>query len=805
MLCAAACSGGGATSSGPDAAVGQPDAGATKPFSVNCSASAPTADAMKPAGRDSDESAILPGGRHVTPVGTLVDVGGFPMSMRLLPGGKHLVVSDGNIDDEYLSVVDVATHAVVQREPYRSSAGQALFYGQAIRADGHLFVSGGGSGNIIEYSYDAKAAVPLTREGDAWRSAGEYVAGLAFADDHLLVAVLQGSEAMVVIDTRTGAEVGRVKLAGYPYAVAVDRARNLAYVSGWGFYAIEVFKLGAGDPTKAGEIIVGKNPESLLLWPEDAPQKLLATVTDEDAIAVIDLDRQTVDTRMDVRPPARSDLYGVIPNDVAVRGDRLYVASAGDNAVDVFATGSWNHLGRLPAGWYPTAVASLGDAGLAVASGKGLGATPYAGGGGDNTIMRGTLQLVTTLDDGALAAGSTQVEANATRGRDVAPALTCPAGVEAHFALPPTEGLPSPIEHVVFVVRENKTYDENLGDLAGTNGDPKLAMFGEKYTPNLHALARAFVSSDNFYSNAEASIQGHQLTAGGTITDFVEKGWLTVWGRHTRTPVANGTRVSAPMNGYYFQALARAQVDYIDYGEIVGAAGGLPTDKPVAFDVMWPGGIVFNLGSKDVDKAIYFAQTVQSWSFLPHFAYVMLPNNHTSGLEPGQWTPEYMIADNDEATGRIVDAVSHSRFWPSTIVFIIEDDPADGYDHIDAHRSTLVVASPWVKRGAQSHVHYDVPALWRTMEILLGLPPQSQQTATAPPMFDLFTTTPDYTPYTYVPSNIPEARNPPTAKPSGMDFSGVDRARGLGPLLWQHMMGSPPPYRAPADVDDDDD
>jgi hypothetical protein len=178
----------------------------------------------------------------------------------------------------------------------------------------------------------------------------------------------------------------------------------------------------------------------------------------------------------------------------------------------------------------------------------------------------------------------------------------------------------------------------------------------------------------------------------------------------------------------------------------------------------------------------------------------MLPNNHTQGMAPGKWTPEYMVADNDEGTGRIVDAISHSPFWYTTAIFIIEDDPSDGADHVEAHRSTLLLVSPWAKHQHTTKVHYDVPSMWRTIELLLGLPPESQQTADAAPMFDAFTTTPDYTTrYTFIPSNIAEATNPmkPTRlsiRSAQMDFSTVDNAPELGQVLWEHRMHTPAPF-----------
>jgi DNA-binding beta-propeller fold protein YncE len=694
----------------------------------------------------------------------------------------------------------------VQREPFTTAAGKGLFYGLALRADGHLFVSGGGDNSLVEYSYDGGAKLPLSAVGTVKLPLGTYPAGLAFVDaTHLLVAY-QKARAVALIDSTDGSEIWRQLLApAEPYDIVVDAGGHKAYVSSWNSDSVAVLDISGSLPTLAGKITTGKNPEQMLLYPAAAPTQLLVANSDQDTVSVVDLASQTVTQELDVTPSTRPQ-HGVIPNALAIAGARLYVASAGDDAIDVFATGTWQHLGRIPTGWYPTAVLAFGGGvQLLVANGKGMGSGPTAADQADSeTHLAGTLSRI-DLGSADVAAGATQVEANNLRAQQLGPRLDCPSSAPA-YALPPTPGARTPIEHVVFIVRENKTYDANLGDLARAKGDPKLVMWGEHVTPNLHALAQKFANGDNFYSNAEMSIQGHEWTTGGTANDYIEKGWLTIWGRHWREAATAGLRIATPVDGYYWQYFARNGIDYIDYGEAVGVFGNtLPTDPPILIDTGWPGGLYFNLDSKDVDKAKYFADQVLTYDILPRFNYVMLPNNHTSGLEAGAWTPEYMVADNDEATGRVVDALSHSTHWRSTVIFIIEDDPSDGYDHIEAHRSTLVVAGPWIKHGYVSSMHYDDAALWRTMELLLGLPPRTQQTATAPAMWDLFASTPDDTPYTFIPANVVEARNPTPAKPlPPMDFSAVDRARGLGPLLWRHLKGTEPPAALAGAPDDDD-
>jgi YVTN family beta-propeller protein len=726
------------------------------------------------------------------------------MSIRVLPGGKHMLVSDGGYWDEYLSVVDLSTGTVVQREPFLYADRRALFFGMAVRSDGMIYISGGGTDAVYVYSYDPASTTPLTKVDEIALNPGAYASGLAFVDDTHLLVGYQSAGAVALYDTSAvgGSEVGSVSLGGdyEPYDIAVDSGRQEAYVSLWGNSAVAVLDVSGTTPTVSTMIPVGKDPEALLLVP---PSTLLVANADSDSVSVIDQTTDTVTQSIDVAPTATSK-RGTTPNHLAISpdGSLLYVADAGEDCLDVLATSDWHRIGRVPTAHYPTAVATLADGTVYVAEAKGMGYGPstYEGlmNGGIN--LHGTIHTFPQPQDGDLVAGAATVDANNQRMASNGGSVTCPATGDCRWPLPPTPGLPTPIQHVVLILRENKTYDANLGDLGtDANGDPTLVEWGENITPNLHALARAFTNGDNFYSNAEASLQGHQWCTAGVANDFTEKGWLTGWGRGFRDPTEFASRKSAPEDGSYFQVMTRAGIDYVDEGEAVGLAEGKPGDKPIAIDRAWPGGIYFNLDSKDVDKAVYFANNV-THGYLPRFSFVMLPNNHTQGMTPGKWTPEYMVADNDEATGRIVDAISHSPFWYTTAIFIVEDDPSDGADHVEAHRSTLVIVSPWAKHSYTTKVHYDVPAMWRTIELLLGLPPESQQTADAAPMFDAFTTTPDYTTtYTYIPSNIPEAMNPskPTRlsmRSAQMDFSTVDNAPELGQVLWEHRMHTPAPF-----------
>jgi len=392
--------------------------------------------------------------------------------------------------------------------------------------------------------------------------------------------------------------------------------------------------------------------------------------------------------------------------------------------------------------------------------------------------------------------------------------LAC-TGMPETFPLPPTRGAPTPIEHVFFIVRENKTYDAVLGDLAGANGDPKLVLFGEQVTPNLHALAQKFANLDNFYSNAEQSLQGHEWTTAGVANDYVEKAWGTTWGRGYRPLAAFATgpfeKLARPGSDTLWAHFDRGGLRYHNYGEITNATSG-----KIPYDVNFPG-VFTNMERLDVDKVKYVIENAFADDFaLEPFSYILLPNDHTVGTTPGRPTPQSMVADNDEATGRFVDALSHSKYWGRSLVVIIEDDPQQGADHVEAHRSPCIIVSPWVRRGYTSSVNHDVPSVMKLVMRLLHQPPLNIYDANAAAMYDIFTGKPDLTPYTFVPRKIPMATNsadaPMAAESAAIDFRQIDGAP-LGRILWKAMRGkdAEPPW-GPTDSplganarDDDDD
>jgi hypothetical protein len=393
------------------------------------------------------------------------------------------------------------------------------------------------------------------------------------------------------------------------------------------------------------------------------------------------------------------------------------------------------------------------------------------------------------------------VQANLTRPRTNEPAVSCDS--PARFPLPVNAGDATPIKHVFLIVRENKTYDGLFGDIQEGNGKPELVSFGEMNTPNAHSLARTFVLLDNFYSHAELSVQGHEWTTGCVANDYTEKAWMASddYGRAYRLAVVFGpdstmSRLAEPGSDSIWIHLDKLGVPYHNYGEITNTTGASTLADPG-----YPG-VYFNTAISDIDKTNYILSNINDPTFnVEPFTYISLPNDHTRGTSPGVPTPQSMVADNDEGTGRFVDGLSKSSIWGSSIVFVVEDDPGGTGDHVEEHRSICLIASPWIKRGYRSSVNYDLSSVYHTIEQLIGVPPMNTNDGNAAGMYDLFTGTPDMTPYTFIPRQIPVTNNsddaPLASESAKMDFSQPDE-QDLDRVLWKatHGRDAEPPWLA---------
>jgi len=775
------------------------------PVTGRCSASVVDPLATLPVGAEDSTHFLVPGGERLIQLGRNLEVGGFPMRLVEVAGTDLVIVTDGGLRDEVLAVVDLTTMTIRDQEVFTPATG-SLFWGLVVGETGtvrRVWASGGGGDEILAYDLDVESGQLTEVTADRIAPTGlrnGYVAGLAQIDTTLAAALMR-EQALGVFDTTTGTELRRVSLEpnDFPYDVILSPDGARAYVSLWGGSAVAFIDVATG--AIEARVAVGKNPEGMALSSDGS--RLAVACADSDSVVVIDTTTQMVASTFWV--DAEDADRGSAPSSLRFTpdGSRLLVTSALDNAIDVLAVGgaSLTRVGRIPTLWHPTDVLPRADGSIAFLNGRGLGTGANNAPGTDDIteLMGGSLSVLdVTPTDAELRDWETEIATNNTRMsrfQDV----TCPDGAPYDFPIPqPGTGPSAQIRHVVVIVRENKTYDAYLGALEGTNGDPTLTLMAadtiESVIPNTYALARTFGVADNYYSHAEQSIQGHIWTTLGRTTDFVERSWLTTWGRgHWSIPPQGITSIGYPEEGSGFDYLDDEGVSITNYGEIVGSRSAPPRRG-------YPG-LAYSY-EPEVEKAAFIAQEVHERCRLESFTYVVMPNDHTQGLSPGEPTPRSMIADNDEGIARVVEAISHSRFWPETAIFILWDDPQDGGDHVDNHRSPLLVVSPWARRGHVSSVHTSEASVWRTIQLIFGLDaPHSREWVDAAPLYDFFTSTPDNTPYDAIPRTFPEEINPDRRTRDAMmsmayDWSLPDNQPGLSRMLWRHFHdGTEPPWR----------
>ncbi|MCB9680552.1 MAG: hypothetical protein H6733_03700 [Alphaproteobacteria bacterium] len=716
-------------------------------------------------------------GREATPAGDVLRIEGFPARIAVAPSGGVAYVASSASDDRAVFVVDVDTWTVRSRLD-RSG----VFPGLALSPDGgRLWVPGGASNTV--WAFDADDAGDLTRGTDL--DVGGYAAGLVLddAEDRLFVGLLLERQ-VVEVDLATDAVVRTVDVDIPPYALLYlpDRGELWAgEIAGEEIVVIDVDTFTVSD-----RIDLPFAPMAMARSADGA--SVLAAVANASDLAVIDVASHTVTGRhpiagTEVADDAGDRLANSNPNGVLVDADRdrVYVTRGADNAIAVLDADTYELVGQIPTGVMPTDMALTPDgATLLVTEGKGSGAGP---GNGAKDLMTGSASKVDLVGLDLLAA-TTQAEAAFRRPLDRFP-FTC----DGTFPVPDTPGEPTPIEHVVLVVKENKTFDCVLGDLEGDfEADPEYVRWGREITPNLHALATTFAASDNFYVLAPESDTGHTWLTTGTLTEYAERAYLeqSQSGAWLSFPLETG---SVPLVGNLFTHLLDHDIDFRVHGEIVGMFAESPLGRGTAItrtDATYPGGAFYNTSVEDEARARYL---LDRWANegMPQFTYLLFPNDHTNGTARGSQTPESMVADNDFAVGVLVEGLSQMPVWEHTLVIVLEDDPQGCGDHVDAHRSVFLAISPWVKRGYVSHVQASFASVFATVERILGLPPLGRPDGGAAPMWDLFTTEPDTTPYTALPRNIPRAVNGDTSFAADwsatMDFSGPDRNPALGPLL----------------------
>jgi YVTN family beta-propeller protein len=777
---------------------------------------------------------LLPNGWRIAPAGSHLDVGDLPLAMAIHPDGKHVVITNNGWSKPSLRVVDLERRQVVQK-----LALDHAWLGLAWHPDGKRLYSSGAADNSIrevEWRGDRLAAgrtltvsAPQATKDEKLINPG-FMGGLAVsADGTTLYAAQVYGKAVVALDLAKGSVVARQELPAEAYTAVLAPDQRALYVSVWGAAKIAVLHPRTLAPID--EILVGEHPNAMQFSKDG--RRLFVACANTNAVWVVDLATRVAVEKIAV---ALSPLAppGSTPNALALSpdGQTLLVANADNNTVavvDVTRSGESRFLGFIPTGWYPTGVAFDRDGGnILVLSGKGL--TPVANPRGPQpnatredssyiaALLNGALSILKRPNTEELAALTWRVFSISAYNDGKREA---PPGRPPGSPIPGRVGEPSPIKHVFYVVRENRTYDQVLGDLPQGNGDPNLTLFGEDVTPNAHALAREFVLFDNFYVDAEVSNDGHAYSMAAYATDAVEKLWPTLYGQRGGLYLSEGGHeirnnygnLAAPADGYIWDFATRAGVSVRSYGEFASwetKGGPITATVPGLVGKVHPSYPPYDLGIPDnqrVDVWLEEFRRFEKDGGLPKLNIVRLGNDHTAGTSPGRPTPRAFVAENDLALGRLVEAISQSRFWPESAIFVLEDDAQNGPDHVDAHRSVLLVASPWTKRGSVDSTLYTTSGVLRTMELVLGLPPMSQYDAAATPAFAAFAAKPDLAPYTARSARVPldETNRPdaPGAQASlEMNLIEADLApeRELNEIVWKSVRGRdavmPAPVRA---------
>ncbi len=813
----------------------------------------------------------------ITPAGRQSDLWDLPLNAAAAPDGRHLLVANGGTGVQSLQLVDLGTSQVVQTIPYTAPA--SVFVGVTYSPDGwHAYAAGGGSDVVHTYAVSTNAVLIPT--GDVPIGTGKenpFPTGLAVSPDGQSLYVANNlSNTVTIVDTGLQRATGNIPVGHYPYTPLVSADGRRVYVSNWGDGTVTVID----EPGRhvAGTIIVGAHPCAMAFGPGGL---LYVADANSDAVSVVDPVGLREIRRISVAPyrnaPLSSSPVGLT---FSPDGSTLYVVNAGNNDVAVFGLhgvqGPETLLGHIPTAWYPSAIVAGRDGrSLYVTNAKGWGAGPNAGTFGPNptrattpfldavsgyadgycnctldnysgSMIRGTLSTITVPTTGQLRLYSAQVARNNHEADQSL--LTRSAGNPI-----PQPGGTSPIKHVIYIIKENRTYDQVFGDESLGDNAPALTLFPRATTPNLHALAERFGILDNFYADAEVSADGHNWALSANASDYNEKMWPQNYspgaGRNRGYDFEGGSQINLSPGGYLWDAAAAAHASYRDYGEFYQFDANYPVSRATAIPVGQAGsctgpvapsysGVVITPGMvlcfppmninaavtpnlaghydprfRTYDARYRESDRVAEWQReftqfvaggdLPQLELLRLPNDHTSGTRPNSPTPQAFVAENDAAVGQVVDIVSHSPYWASTAIFVTEDDAQNGPDHVDAHRTEALVISPYTARARLrvDHTLYDTAAMVRTMGLIVGMAPLSQYDAAAMPMWRLFNRVPDTTPYSALPATIPITQLNGihaygAAASATMDFSQEDRVPmdSLNRILWHAIKGAQVPY-----------
>ncbi|MDB6075724.1 MAG: Phosphoesterase family protein [Verrucomicrobiaceae bacterium] len=842
-------------------------------------------------GVQADGRILVPTNQILHPAGTQITFPGRPVDLVLSDDGETLIVKNSGdlvfIDVAKAKVVDVLT--LVKKKIGESIEMGKIYTGMSVTGlaatRDRIFATSSKDALMVAdkqaaggYKWTKSVTIPNAEVGGT-----PHPAGLCLIDNDTLWVTATRGNCVHRLDLGKGVISATVPTGIAPFTVCAPLPGKL-YVSNWGGDApkptdpqadsaksmvridprtsvandgtVSVLALQDGSWKNVKSITVGLHPSGMI-----ASQKgglVFVANASSDTVSVIDTVADEVVETISTRPEGRLP-FGSGSNALALSpdGGTLYVANGTNNCLAVVTLGTKARevavadtpstsvvRGLIPTGWYPGAIRVSPDGKrLFMANIKGhggLAALREKEKGRASGDFLGSVSIIDTPNEAQLAKYTAEVNCNNRLALSL-------AGMEparekaAPVPVPERHGEPSVFKHVLYVIRENKTYDQVFGDVKQGDGDESLCIFGEKVTPNAHALAREFTLFDNFYCSGAKSPDGHSWVNEAYVTDYLERSF----GGFTRSyPYEGSDAVAFAPTGFLWDNALAHKLPFRNYGEFCKSTytpkGAKWTDMYADYKngthtvqakvepnmqslvpythPTWPG---FPLHTPDVYRAKLFREELARYEkegSFPSLLYVFLPQDHTSGTTPGYPTPRAMVADNDQGLGEIVEAVTKSRFWPETCIFVVQDDPQSGYDHVDGHRTVALVISPYTRRQHVDHTNYNQTGMVKTIELILGLPPMNQLDLSATAMRECFAVKADLTPYQARPAQVPlDEMNPPLSKLKGtamkwakksieLDFDEEDEADDdtLNRIIWHSVKGSKP-YPARWVVRDDDD
>ncbi len=786
---------------------------------------------------DTSNRIMLPNGWSLTPAGHGYLLGDLPLNMAVSNSKKLIAVTNNGQSTQSIQLINVSTGKITDNIEV-----DKCWVGLKFSADEKFLYAAGGNDNwILKYAIRNKKLVlkDSLKLGDKWPNRISPT-GIDLDDkQHLLYVVTKDNNSLYILDTKTKKIKGQYRLEGEAYTCLLSPDKNELYISCWGCGRLYIFNTLSKKITDS--IQTGSHPNDICLT--KSGRYLFVANANDNSVSVVDVPSKKVIETL------TSSLYpdapqGSTTNGLALSPDEktLYIANADNNCLAVFDVsepGNSKSKGFIPTGWYPTCVKAIGNK-IYVTNGKGFSSFanpdgPNPVGKNENVIYQagdtakvkevqyigglfiGTMSIINIPDAEKLSNYSRQVYENTPYTKEKE---TVSKG-EQNNPIPEKVGDSSPIKYVFYIIKENRTYDQVLGDIKEGNGDTSLVLFGEKITPNQHKLAREFVLLDNFYVNAEVSADGHNWSLGGYANDYLEKNWVTSYGGRGGTYDGEGTReIANNKNGFIWSYCKRAGVSYRTYGEF---ADNYKPNLPVLENHFCPYFTSWDQHVRDTTRVGQWKRdfdSLVSVNALPSLNTLRLINDHTEGLSKGRPTPFAHVADNDLSVGMFIDYLSKSPVWKQSLVIFVEDDAQDGPDHVDAHRSTAYLAGPYVKRHFVDHTLYTTTGLLRTIELILGLPPMSQYDAAATPLWRCFTSAADTTAFNHLPARVDiteknVATNELSEKSAAFNFSKEDAINDaeFNEVLWKGIKGInsvvPSPKRAAfvkvSETKDDDD